>query len=83
MSKDYDDNEVDNQLLGWLIQYGYEPVVIPLFEIGLLQDYNLLLPEGFLSYEVSMDTGSVRYKLRKAIAQYRLDKLKRMEKQNE
>ena len=79
MSKDYNDTDVDNQLLGWLIQYGYEPVVVPLDKIGALQDYNLLTPQGFLSYEANIDTGAITYKLRKAVAQYRL---KQMEKQN-
>lgn len=78
MSKYYDD--VDNQLLGWVIQYGYEPVVIPLFKIGYLQDYDHLLAEGFLEHQVNMQTGAIIYKLRKAVAQHQL---KRMEKQNE
>lgn len=77
MSKYYD--EANRQLLRWVILYGYEPVVIPINKLGSLQDYDLLLTEGFIAHEVNIETGSLHYTLRKAVAQYQL---KRMEKQN-
>lgn len=76
-------NDMDRQLLRWIILYGYEPVTTPLEALGVLQDYDILLKEGFLSqtlHDRHKVTSHVEYKLRKAVAQYRLQ---RMENNNE